>query len=107
VNLDAIKSRAPLASKPEWVFLSSNKPIVSDIAGNPMGVGASGDYLAVPLAPGAYVYDTTPPSLTEFSLDMDAGKLLLTFSETVSVHFLNISGLCLQRTSRWASPYRT
>ena len=76
-------------------YLSLSNFSIFDIEGNP----------AVPILPSntlqvtVFTPDLIPPSLSAFSLDLDDGKLVLTFDETMNVSSFNITQLYLQGIS--------
>ena len=43
----------------------------------------------------SYIFDTTPPILENFTLNMTSELLVLSFSETVNVYTLNVSGISI------------
>lgn len=47
----------------------------------------------------AFVHDGTRPELASFSLDLNTGSLVVTFTEPVSVELIDISGLAIQGTA--------
>ena len=94
-----------MATTPDTVYLAAYRPIVKDTAGNNMSIAVAQDYLAIPINPGGYTPDSISPYLLSFSLDINRGILLLVFSETVAVDRLNVTGLCIQKTSNWTAPY--
>lgn len=50
-----------------------------------------------------FTYDATSPEIVAFSLDLEAGVLELTFSETVDFDRLNVSALTIQSSSTSSS----
>ena len=92
-DLDAIKNLRDLASGKRNALLYLTNITIWDNAGNPV----------VPLssceAPRArdFTHDTTRPRLVSFDLDLNDGRLILTFSETVKiVDTLNVAEITLQ-----------
>ena len=66
-----------------------------------LGTGALLDMMSLSLVPVVqsvrkYVQDAAPPTLLDFSLDMDNGRLTLTFSETVNIPSLDVTKLTLE-----------
>jgi hypothetical protein len=53
-----------------------------------------------------FTYDATSPEIDAFSLDLEAGVLQLTFSETVDFDRLNVSALTIQSSSTSSSVSR-
>lgn len=49
-------------------------------------------------APMAWTGDVTPPYLTAFAVDMDAGTVTLSFSETVNAAELDVNCIIIQET---------
>ena len=76
---------------------------VLDTSNNPLVPISSNDALQV----SNYTNDTTRPNLINFDLDIDAGRLTLTFDETVRAGSLNVSQIALQNnaTSSFTSSY--
>ena len=92
-DLDAIKNLRDLASGRRNALLYLTNITIWDNANNPV----------VPLssceAPRArdFTHDTTRPKLVSFDLDLDDGRLILTFSETVKIiDTLNVAVIMLQ-----------
>ena len=69
-------------------FINISRDFVRDIYGNGLDLQVSE---VTDISP-----DTVNPQLTEFSIDLDAGHLLLTFSETVNAQSLNTTAILLQ-----------
>ena len=63
-----------------------------ELTANPIGATSHADALAV----ANYTKDRTPPTLTSYSLDMDAGELSLTFIEPVRASSLDARDIVLQ-----------
>lgn len=96
-DLDSIKNLRNLASGRRNTLLHLTDTAVWDNAGNPV----------VPLSPcyapraRDFTHDTTRPRLVSFDLDLDDGRLILTFSETVKiVDSLNVNEITLQSTDQ-------
>ena len=77
----AIKVNSTMGTSADdtYVFLSSNS--VADLYGNVLS--GTGTQIS------AYVPDSTPPQLLSFSLDMNAGIMILNFSEPISPGTIN------------------
>lgn len=93
-NLDRIKANSPIATFADLTFLALTGGAFRDRAGNDATTNFWTVYEAKP--PFSWVGDTTPPELVSFELDMDAGTLLLSFSEVVDVSELVVTELRLQ-----------
>jgi hypothetical protein len=65
------------------ILLQGGEGLIQDLAGNPLAASAVFTYSTQP-------DDTTPPRLTSFDLDMNLGRIVLTFSEPINV--MNVSG---------------
>ena len=94
-DVAAIRASYPLATSPEFTYLTVAAGAVADTTGN----------LAAALLPNASISagnitaDLTPPSLAEFTLDMDSGRISLTFNEDIVPSSLDIALLSLQNTA--------
>ncbi|XP_065886866.1 uncharacterized protein [Dysidea avara] len=92
-DLNDIKREVLLFTSLSTSFLSIESSAISDMAGNPV----------VPITrenaenASFFITDMTLPILTNFSLDMDSGLLLTTFSETVDVSTLMFTSLTIQK----------
>ena len=92
-DLDAIKNLRDLASGRRNTLLYLTNITVWDNAENPVVPFSS---CQAPRARG-FTHDTTRPRLVSFDLDLDDGRLVLTFSETVKiVDTLNVAAITLQ-----------
>ena len=92
-DLDSIKNLRDLASGRRNALLYLTNETIYDNAGNPVVARSSCE------APRArdFTHDTTRPRLVSFDLDLDDGRLILTFSETVKiVDTLNVAEITLQ-----------
>ena len=69
-------------------FINVSRDFVRDIYGNGLDPQVSE---VTSISP-----DTVNPRLTEFSVDLDVGNLLLTFTETVNAQSLNTTAILLQ-----------
>jgi hypothetical protein len=94
-TMNAIKKDMHLATKPSTTFVSHSQWLVADMQGNLVVPIVSGNGLAVR----TFTPDTTDPELTSFDLDMDAGVLDFTFSETVKVSTFQPTEIVLQNTA--------
>ena len=92
-DLDAIKNLRALASGRRNTLLYLTNATIWDNADNPVVPLSSCE---APRARG-FTHDTTQPRLVSFDLDLDDGRLILTFSETVKiVDTLNVAVITLQ-----------
>ncbi len=91
VDLDTVKA-LPLATSQYNTFLSVSMDLVDDMNQNPL---VSIEPATAQMAIG-HVPDTTKPELEDFSLDLNTGVLILTFSETVDTTTLNLAEVTLQ-----------
>ena len=87
-ELNAVKGIRDLFVSPNTAFISFPAEFVSDMAGNP--VTAESGVKAI-----SFVFDTTPPQLLMYTLDMDEGLLIFNFSEIVDASTLNLSQFVL------------
>lgn len=83
-----LKIMDALAVDNTTLYLSLTSASISDMAGNPTRPAAF-----IPVTD--FVPDTTPPSLLNFTIDMDQGELILTFNETVNSSSLIFEYLAL------------
>ena len=91
-DLNRIKFLAQLAVSNDSTYLAASSFTVTDTKGNRL-VNISSDS-ALPV--NQFVPDTTPPSLVSYDLDMNLGRIFLTFDETVNIDTLNFTSLTLQ-----------
>ena len=91
-DLNRIKLNTSLATELGNTYLVLRSNVFRDLQGADIVPVSDGN--AVP--PTRYVSDATQPSLLGFTLDLDSGQLALSFSETVNVRTLNVSGITLQ-----------
>eukprot|EP00042_Codosiga_hollandica_P059493 m.918095 g.918095 ORF g.918095 m.918095 type:complete len:4523 (+) comp60173_c0_seq1:4307-17875(+) len=81
-------------------FLAFSGRFATDTTGNNVtDISTSGALAAASVA-----QDTTAPALVSFALNMNTAKLLLSFSETVRVSSLLLSGITLQSTAIRGAP---
>ncbi len=69
-----------------------------------LSLGAVADALGNPIQPSTLqatdlITDTIPPTLSEFSFDLDSGQMLVSFSEPVLLSSLKLADLVLSMTS--------
>ena len=91
-DFNALAAVFPLATMEENTFISIIAEIVRDMNNNPSIAIPPSNALQIT----NHTEDQTRPSLQTFDFDLDAGAILLTFSETVNVTSLNPSQLTLQ-----------
>ena len=99
-DLNRIKQMRLVAKNLSTSYLTAAATLVQDFNG--VNVVAVVDGKA--LVAGSYVPDTTPPTLTNFTLDMNTGQLFLTFSEVVDILTLNASRISLQGAATSSRP---
>ena len=90
-DLNAIKFYTSLATNINNTFVTLGADAVRDLQGSDIIPITDDNGVRVSY----YIEDTTRPVLESFSLDLK-GQLLLSFSETVNVSSLNVSGITLQ-----------
>ena len=88
-DLQALQANPELATSENNTFVSIQSA-VSDVNGFLV--------VAVVLQVDEYFPDTTPPTILQFSLDVDSGILRLTFSEVVNTSTLEPTEITLQNT---------
>jgi len=91
-DLNEIKFLCNLAVDNDTTYLSVMNASVLDFFGNPLES-------VLGLMTANLIPDTTGPELVEFSLDMNIGALLLTFSETVDVMTFDVMQITFQDRS--------
>ena len=92
-DLDAIKNIRDLATREEDTLLVITSTAIWDNAGNAVVPRMHHDAQRV----NEYTRDTTRPELGSFDLDLDDGRLILTFTETVKIlDSLDITQITLQ-----------
>ena len=91
-DLTAIRARAPLAQFLETSYLSVATGAVRDLAS--LSIDQQG---LIPVS--QYLADLIPPVVQDFSLDMNNGRLTLTFSEVIQFLTLDVTAIRLQATS--------
>ena len=94
-DLNQIKLRQSLCTSITNCIPTFTSQFVSDLTGNL--VIALTSQLSQPFE--TFVPDATPPDLQEFSLNMDAGILTLTFSEPVNGNMFDPTQITLQSSS--------
>eukprot|EP00118_Oscarella_pearsei_P023607 m.284220 g.284220 ORF g.284220 m.284220 type:complete len:7575 (+) comp40677_c0_seq9:1023-23747(+) len=88
-DLNALKASGNIALSP---FVALQKSTVRDLFDNE----ALDQTVSDALVPTVFLPDSTPPSLSDFSLDMDSGSLSMTFSETVDLDSVDLTKLLIQ-----------
>lgn len=105
-DLNAIKLRLPaLANAPTSTFLLASSAAVVNMFGQSLQTrNASNPAVCIALTP-----DTTPPTILNFSLDMSAASVLVTFSEPVRASTVAEANYALVEGNRSVSvgPFRT
>ena len=86
----AIKLQTDLATSLSDTYIQIEPATIFDTALNPVNP------ILDPLPAENYTADTTPPVLRMFSVDLDAGLLLLMFDEPVNASSLNFENFILQ-----------
>ena len=91
-DLDYLKTRIGFATALGDTYLSGNSSTINDTSANPM--------VQIPLNGGIiasnYTGDFVPPELSNFTLDLNSGEVILTFSEVASSSSLVVSSFTLQ-----------
>ena len=91
-DLNYIKSVTDLAIGMDSTFISIESFTVADMNGNQVVEISQ----STPLQVTRFTRDAVNPQLVAFDLDIDAGELTLTFSETVNISSLDVSMITLQ-----------
>ncbi|KAL5488650.1 hypothetical protein EMCRGX_G017626 [Ephydatia muelleri] len=97
-DLNAIKALKQLYVSLQTAFINLDAGAIKDMAGNP-SASITG------LQASFYVNDTTHPYLVSYTIDMNSGIMVFTFSETVSVSSFNITTFTLQVSSNISYQY--
>ena len=92
-DLNEIKRDELLFTSLNTSYITISSTAISDMASNPVKPIDREDALDASF----FVADMTEPILTNFSLDMNTGLLLITFSETVDVSTLAYTSLTIQK----------
>ena len=99
-DLDTLKA-LPIATDVDTTYLSVTSDLILDMNNNSL---VSIPNQSARMAQG-FTNDTTSPRLEEYSIDMNTGVLMLTFSETVDTATLNLTQLTLQDTATATSTF--
>ncbi len=91
-DLNAIKAHTDLYTSANTTYITMENGTIRDMVNNP-----SAPVRGLPVS--FYMDDITDPYLDTFNIDLDSGKLFLTFSETVDVSSINVTGFMLQEDS--------
>ncbi|XP_062519236.1 uncharacterized protein LOC134194325 [Corticium candelabrum] len=86
-DLNAIKRIPEIASSETSTYLVHDLGVIRDMSSNEAAAILDGSALKV----SQYYYDTTSPTLDSFTMEMDSGVMLLTFSEAVNITTLQLS----------------
>ena len=105
-DLDGIKKEEDLCSSYADCFIRFNDFFISDVAGNNITAVIDGPYKTTEF-PETFTPDTTRPTLTAWSLDMDSNEVSLTFSESVDNTRLVTTAITLQSSASSATASRT
>ena len=87
-DLNEIKKLRKLATRPNNTHILMSFLIVEDMAGNSFNEIGEGEGKKVAI----FIPDTTPPDIDFYHLDMNAGVLHMSFTETVDLETLEIAG---------------
>ena len=102
-DFDNLAAAFPLATMEENTYISVIAGVVHDMNNNPSVAIPTNNALKIR----NHTEDKTRPTLDSFSLDLDNGFLLLTFSETVNLTSFNPTQLTLQDTASAPTRSRT
>lgn len=95
-DMNSIKYLTPLALEQNSTFIAMENYFLTDTFGNPAVPILQGNGLRVT----EYRGDTIQPTLVEYILDMNKGRLLLSFSETVNPSSFDDTQITIQTTKR-------
>ena len=93
VDLNALKKNRQLCSSRNDSFLIVSSGLAEDRNGNEISANMNGIQVS------SYIPDVTPPSVTNFSLDLNAGALTIQFSEPILTDQSSINFTQLQLTN--------
>ena len=91
-DANSIRDLANLGTNTSNTFISATADTIKDMAGNGFVQIVSTNATQAR----AFTPDATPPTVQNFTLDMDAGTLSITFSETVDATTVDVTGVSLQ-----------
>ena len=94
-DLNTIKALLSLATTVNDTFLSISSLALKDMSGNP--ILPISQFVALEVT--NLTNDMNMPYLVSYTLDMNAGTIMLTFSETVSVKSLNTGAILLSNSA--------
>ena len=92
VDRNEIKRRQGLAVNDSTTYLVAGTSALLDMTGNNLTQIRDGFALVVTI----FTADATTPKLTNFSIDMNFGRFVLTFTETIRASTLKITSISLQ-----------
>ena len=98
-DLNMLKRLDELATGFDNIFLSAASSAWADFGQTPINPVSN----MAALRPTNFSQDLTPPSLDAVVLDLDAGELILSFSEVIDLTSLDVSSLQLQTESNASS----
>ena len=98
-NINNIKKTLKLCTTADLCFLSGWRPFANDTSGN--AVSLSGFEIINALQVKNFTADTMPPILIGWSLDLNDGRITLTFDEVVIANLFNYSCIVLTGTGTW------
>ena len=98
-DLNNLKRLTEVATSRNNTYLSINSSAIDDMNENAVVQIPSNNALQV----SNFIQDQIRPALVSFSLDVNSGVLVLTFSETVNATTLNISAISLQSQDSFLS----
>jgi stress response protein SCP2 len=96
-NTNAIKAIADLATDASNTYITLTSGFVEDMYGNPIVSVDNG--AARKVSNDGYTQDSTEPELLRFDIDMDEGKLTLSFDETVTGMSINPDEIVIRDTT--------
>jgi hypothetical protein len=105
VDMNRLKLDTGLCTAKDTCFLSFSKTLGQDMAGNSIVAVPPSDAWGGKVD--VYLEDVTPPTLREFSIDLTAELLRLTFSETVDASTLMISAFTIMASQNDDAPQFT
>ena len=98
-DLNAIKSNRYISTSRTNTFISFPQSLVLDMIGN--WIDPRPDGIAIQAS--NFTRDSTRPVLEDFSLDMNTGITVLTFSETIDTRSFNVTQITLQSSQIYSS----
>jgi hypothetical protein len=99
-DLAAIKLRTSIGKTAATVFISATSALATDMVGIAMTAVADGSAFAAQ----SFIADSDAPSVSAFDLDMNLGRVVLTFDENVQASSISLGSLTLASNQLNSNP---